>query len=199
MLNQLIEALLNPNEDVQRYIYVLEHHCWLADELGESEIICPIVEFATQLIPQLQRLLRNSKISMRKELLHDSGSHSGSDSEDIQANNVLSWVAPNVNEATSPGKSKNDPLVQRESSSKLNFSSVIKGLSAELDRHPTLGEVLVTKAAASVVKNSELHSRSESKDVEFELDQLQDAALHPQVAFVDDGADYKVSRHPLLA
>ena len=187
---------MNPNEDAQRYICVLEHLCWLADELGESEIICPIVEFATQLIPQLQRSLRNSKVSMRQEPLYGSESRSDSGSEDIQADNGFGSAAPNVNTAASPGKSKNNSSVQPESSSKLNFGSVIKNLTKELDQQPKHFEVLVSNAAASVMRKSELRSRSESNDSEFELDLLQGAGLHPQDAFVDDGADQKVSCPP---
>jgi hypothetical protein len=130
VLTQLIDALLNPTEDVPRYILVLKHLCWLADELGESEIVCPIVEYAEQLIPQLQHSLRSSKISMRHESEGLSDSGSGSDPESVNGDYRTDSSA---NAAGSSRKLAWPSLPQRaanslEGSPKLNFSAVMKAV-----------------------------------------------------------------------
>lgn len=135
VLTQLIDALLNPTEDVPRYILVLQQFCWLADELGESEIVCPIVEYAEQLIPQLQHSIRNSKISMRGESGGLSDSGSGSDPESVNGDYRTDSAA---NGAASSRKLAwpslpRLPVPQRAANSlggspKLNFSAVMKAV-----------------------------------------------------------------------
>lgn len=135
VLTQLIDALLNPTEDVPRYILVLKHLCWLADELGESEIVCPIVEYAEQLIPQLQHSLRSSKISMRGESERSSDSGSSSDPESVNgdyrtdssanaagSSRKLAW--PSLPRSPLPQRAANS----LEGSPKLNFSAVMKAV-----------------------------------------------------------------------
>ncbi len=191
VLNQLIEALLNPVEDVQRYICVLEHLCWLADELGESEIICPIVEYATQLQPQLQRALRISKLSLRDEPV--AGGHSSSDSEDIKSGSSAGGPARGVQAPASSGKSQKSALVQTQSSRKINISSLIKSMDEELDNRPSddaftstqnatpkktaKAAVLAVMASASMQRDSAMRSRSQLETTEFELERIQSAGF----------------------
>jgi hypothetical protein len=135
VLTQLIDALLNPTEDVNRYILVLQHLCWLADELGESEIVCPIVEYAEQLIPQLQHSLRSSQISMRGESEGLSDSGSGSDPESVNGDyrtDSSANAAGSSRKLAWPSLPRL-PLPQRaadslEGSPKLNFSAVMKAV-----------------------------------------------------------------------
>ena len=116
VLKQLIDVLLHPIDDVYRYITVLEHLCWLADEMGESEITCPVVQYAAQLVLQLKNQLRSSSVSKRTSLFaeHDSDSMSSdSDSSDF---------------APPRSKLQASPRVPAAGSAAPNFSSVLKAM-----------------------------------------------------------------------
>jgi hypothetical protein len=187
ILNQLIEALLNPVDDVQRYICVLEHLCWVADELGESEIICPIVEYANQLIPQLQRSLRISKLSSRNE---PEGNCTSSDS-DSSGNGGGARAKTKDAAGSFPVHSQNSPLKKEK-------SHVINSVDATMNQRSsdsTFGTATKTKNAKSAVlavmanqymKNagkkqlssshtSGFQSQPQAEVAQFELGEVQDA------------------------
>ncbi len=161
VLTQLIDALLNPTEDVHRYILVLQHLCWLADELGESEIVCPIVEYAEQLIPQLQHSLRSSKISMRGEIegLSDSGSGSDPESDNGDYRTDSSANAAGSSRKLAWPSLPRLPVPQSAAHSlggspKLNFSAVMKAV----DVHNS--QVQEAKQLSAVVPSSDHPSGS---------------------------------------
>jgi len=114
---------------------VLEHLCWLADEMGESEIVCPIVEYASQLIPQLKHKLRSSKVSSRSSIGgHESDSNSD-DSGDYTPSR-LPPAAQGVNAVRTSVSSTPDasPRMQAPGSpahSKMNFGSVMQAMRLE--------------------------------------------------------------------
>jgi hypothetical protein len=198
VLNQLIEALLNPVDDVQRYICVLEHLSWVADELGESEIICPIVEYANQLIPQLQRSLRISKLSMRNE---PDGNCSSSDS-DSSVDGGGARAKTKDAAGSFPVQSQKSPLKKVPSSPKLSASRVITSVGATTNQRssdstfgtapnaslrPTTKSAVLAVMANQFMKNagkkhlssshaSGFQSQSQTEVAQFELGEEQGAA-----------------------
>ena len=133
--------LLRPIEDGNRYITVLEHLCWLADELGESEIVCPIVEYAAQLIPQLKHKLRSSKISTRSSFAP--GDESDSSSDDSGGGDYFPRIPSKsqINAFSVPPRSpvQASPQVQVAGPptdlSQMSFSSVLKAVKIERTKY----------------------------------------------------------------
>lgn len=208
VLNQLIEALLNPVDDVQRYICVLEHLCWVADELGESEIICPIVEYANQLIPQLQRSFRISKLSLRNEPL---GNCTSSDS-DSSSNG--GGARGKTKDAAGSFPVQSQKLRKVPSSPKLNVSRVINSLGVAMNQRssdstvgttpnaslkPTTKSAVLAVMANHYMQNagktllssshsSGFQSQPQAEVSQFELGEVQDAT-NKRVSQVAGGHD----------
>ena len=116
---------------------MLEHLCWLADELGESEIVCPIVEYAAQLIPQLKHKLRSSKVSKRSS--YAPGFEIESSSDDSDGGDYSPSRVVNAFSASSRSSSQSITRGQAPGSSaphKLNSTSVWNAVSAENAKVP---------------------------------------------------------------
>ncbi len=122
---------------------MLEHLCWLADELGESEIVCPIVDYAAQLIPQLKHKLRSSKVSKRSS--YAPGFEIESSSDDSDGGDYSPSLKPSISQvvnafsASSRSSSQSSPRGQAPGSSaplKLNSTSVWNAVRIENAKVP---------------------------------------------------------------
>ena len=132
---------MRPIEDGNRYITVLEHLCWLADELGESEIVCPIVEYAAQLIPQLKHKLRSSKISTRSSFAPGVESESSSDDSGGGDYFPRTPSKSQINAFSVPPRSPVQASPQAQVAgpstdlSQMSFSSVLKAVKIERTKY----------------------------------------------------------------
>jgi len=125
---------------------VLEHLCWLADELGESEIVCPIVEYAAQLIPQLKHKVRSSKISKRSSvapiLESDSDSYDSFDEESDSTRPPSSPKMFSVSSHVASQSFSHEQNLNSPNRSKLSFRSVLK--AANIEKSAKLPDPTVT-------------------------------------------------------
>ncbi len=212
VLNQLIDTLLKPIEDVPRYICVLQHLCWLCEQVSESEIVCPIVEYATQLIPQLQQMWKSIQ-ALREAHLADCDD---SDS-DVELRNNFGNGAPKIKASSTSGASSelakhhlhaNEPARKQHSSS-LNFRSVMRAIelkiandrgNPELRQSSDISSNVAAPATRTPTGNHSSHSFSpslqsefDSEAPQFELHEMHSAASSPSVAADDGDSDAEVS------
>jgi hypothetical protein len=204
VLNQLIEALLKPTEDVPRYICVLQHLCWLSEQVSESEIVCPIVEYATQLIPQLQQMWK--RVQALREAHLDCSNDSDSDADNYNA----------CDSATKKRSSNTVDISKRLSFSQihaqeqarkpksLNFRTVMRAIELKIandSTNPQLEQSNTTsteKAAPATVEcspRSAASPRAAQSDSDSDAPhlELQDIASSPSLAACDDDSDAEVS------
>ena len=182
ILNRLIEALLKPSEDVQRYICVLQHLCWLSEQLNESELLCPIVEYATQLIPQLQQMWKAS------QALHDEDAHAY-DEEDSDVELRIGFgeaparaqikgsfaklIRPSISDDSSPEQVQSLPKPKA-----LNFSAIMEAIEFNV-ANDSKATQLRRNSTAAVARVASANSRPDgaAEAPQLELQELRAAAL----------------------
>jgi hypothetical protein len=191
VLNQLIETLLKPIEDVQRYICVLQHLCWQSEQLNESEILCPIVDYATQLIPQLQQMWKASQ-ALRDEHANDD------DDSDVELRigfneaparaqingSVARLTRPSVSDDSSP-----EQVQSLLKSKPLNFSSIMKAIEFNVANDSKASQLRRSNTAADArVASANSRPDGAAEAAQLELHEL-NAAAPPAVDDAAGGGD----------